>query len=155
MKSLCYPLFLLLALSCGQSAGSETTIEATPNTFSREVKDWNPKKDAMPLDSMIRVTSPGANATISSPFTINGEARGGFFFEAVFPVTLTDEDGNVLVKHYAKAQESWMQPGFVDFTSEIAFDAPAGTRAWLKLENDNPSDGEGFQRGIVIPVVLE
>ncbi len=71
------------------------------------------------------------------------------------PVVLTDEEGNVLTEFYARAEGDWMTKGWVAFTSEVNYEAPAGTKAYLRLENDDPSGGEGRQRAIIIPVVLE
>jgi len=153
------PLFgLLMFTSCGtptDASSSQVEEVNTLETDDRKVQDWNPKDNPRPLDSVIQVTSPLPNATVQSPIKIRGKALGYFFFEAVMPVTLTDEDGNVLAEFYARAEDDWMTSGWVTFTSTINYDAPAGTKAWLRLENDDPSDGEGYQRAIIIPVVLE
>lgn len=152
-------LSLLLLAGCGTSsmdpaAAEDKEIIATP-TADREVQDWNPKQDPQPLDSLVQLTSPLPNASVNSPIKVSGRARGFFFFEAEMPVSLLDEDGNVLTEFYARAEGDWMTMGWVAFTSEISYDAPAGTSAWLRLENNDPSGGEGRQRGITIPVVLE
>ena len=47
---------------------------------------------------LIRIDAPRPNATVSSPLTIQGEARGTWFFEADFPVVLTDWDGKIIAE---------------------------------------------------------
>lgn len=88
---------------------------------------------------LIRLDEPRPNTTVISPLTVRGEARGFWFFEASFPLRLLDGNGNVLVEHFATAQDEWMTEEFVPFAATIEFaepDTPAGT---LILEKDNPS----------------
>ncbi len=92
-----------------------------------------------PQDNLIRLTTPKPGDTVRSPLIIEGEARGNWYFEASFPVTLLDANGNVLVQHYAMAQDEWMTTEFVPFRTELTFSAPAGEEGVLVLEKDNPS----------------
>jgi hypothetical protein len=100
----------------------------------------------------IRVTSPTANQTVSSPFTITGQARGTWYFEASFPVTLIDADGNVLGRTAAQAQGEWMTEAFVPFSGELTFSQPATDRGTLILEKDNPSGLPEHADQIRVPV---
>ena len=67
--------------------------------------------------------SPGQK--ISSPLVLTGEARGTWFFEASFPVVLTDWDGLIIAQGYAQADTNWMTTDFVPFKSTLTFDKPA------------------------------
>jgi hypothetical protein len=53
---------------------------------------------------MIEVTTPTINATVSQPLTVTGRARGGWYFEASFPVELRDSSGALLAQTIAQAQ---------------------------------------------------
>lgn len=82
--------------------------------------------------------------TISSPLKISGMARGTWYFEASFPIILTDGDGLIIAQGVAQAKSDWMTTEFVPFESTIEFTKPAnaaafGNRASLILKNDNPS----------------
>ena len=92
--------------------------------------------------------------TISSPFTLTGEARGYWFFEASFPVTLEDADGNVLVEHYATALGEWMTEDFVPFSTTLTFSTPSTSTGNLILHRDNPSDLPENDDELVIPVTF-
>src|SRR6056297_2808827 len=50
-------------------------------------------------NDIIRVSNPVKNKVISSPLKIKGAARGGWYFEASFPIKLIDGNGEeVLLK---------------------------------------------------------
>ena len=94
-------------------------------------------------NDLIRLTSPLPNTVISSPLTITGVARGNWFFEASFPIALTDWDGRIIAETIATAEGDWMTADFVPFTATLAFDpADAGAysdRATLILQKENAS----------------
>ncbi len=107
----------------------------------------------------IVVTNPPAGSYIASPLQISGEARGTWFFEADFPVVLTDWDGLIIAEHFATAQGEWMTEDFVPFSSELEFDSPYNEgdpdfmqRGWLILQRDNPTDDPAFDDAVEIPV---
>lgn len=102
--------------------------------------------------SLIRVTSPLAGATISSPVTITGEARGNWYFEASFPVKILDANGKELGVSYAQAQGEWMTTDFVPFRSTLTFSTPTTPTGTLVLEKDNPSGLPENADEIRIPV---
>jgi len=123
----------------------------TPNgqTFTEEIDN---KKDK---SNLIRVSDPQPNQEIVSPITITGEARGGWYFEASFPVVLVDWDGLIIAEGYAEAQGKWMTEEFVPFKATLTFKAPAyknyGT---LILRKDNPSGLPEHDDAIEIPVLF-
>ncbi|MDP4010297.1 MAG: Gmad2 immunoglobulin-like domain-containing protein [Candidatus Spechtbacteria bacterium] len=94
--------------------------------------------------NLIRLSSPRPNEVIKSPLTITGEARGYWFFEASFPVILTDWDGKIIAQHYAEAQSEWMTEELVPFKATLQFENPSwdadfSKRGTLILQKDNPS----------------
>lgn len=105
-------------------------------------------------EDLIRVNTPGQNAIITSPLTIRGEARGYWFFEASFPVKLTDANGNniPLEPGYMQAKGEWMTEAFVPFEGAYTFTAPATDTGTLVLMKDNPSGLPENDDALMIPV---
>lgn len=109
---------------------------------------------------LIRLTSPLPNTEIASPVTITGEARGSWYFEANFPVFLTDWDGKIIGQGIAKAEGDWMTTEFVPFKATLDFDTSlisgqysrSGT---LILKKDNPSGLPEHDDALEIPVRLK
>jgi len=104
---------------------------------------------------LIRVSTPRPNATIASPLTVSGEARGYWYFEATFPIELRNAEGLVIAQHYVQAQDEWMTEEFVPFQAQLPFPAqPAGSRGTLILRKDNPSGLPENDDQLVIPVAF-
>ncbi len=93
-------------------------------------------------DAMIMIDEPKAEAQISSPLKVSGRARGPWFFEASFPVILTDWDGKIIAQVSAQAKGDWMTTDWVPFEAMITFTNPGAvvsSRGALILKKDNPS----------------
>ncbi len=103
---------------------------------------------------LIWVTNIQPNQVISSPLEIRGEARGGWFFEASFPVELLDYEGRRLSMGIAQAEGEWMTKEFVAFKVSMQFDVGALTGGTLVLHKDNPSDMREFDDALYIPVLF-
>jgi len=93
----------------------------------------------MEMAERIRIDSPRPHMTIKSPVVITGEAVGGWYFEASFPVKIVDAEGNTIAEGPAQAQGEWMTPNFVPFEATLSFATPKSTTGTLILHNDNPS----------------
>lgn len=102
--------------------------------------------------NLIRVTNITANQKITSPLTVEGEARGNWYFEASFPVRLLDGKGNMIAQVPAQAIGEWMTTEFVPFKVTLTFAKPATATGTLILHNDNPSGLPENDRFISIPV---
>jgi len=110
------------------------TVE-TPATTTPAVVDENPS-----FGDMIVVESLDNNDTISSPLTITGQARGGWYFEASFPIEIQNASGTKIAEGPAQAQGEWMTENYVPFSATLTFPAqPAGSVGKLILHKDNPS----------------
>lgn len=110
---------------------------------------------------LIRLETPLPNSTITSPLNIKGEARGVWFFEASFPIYLTDWDGLIIAEGYATAQSDpanpddagWMTTEFVPFTATLTFENPAyKNNGSLILRKDNPSGLPEHDDALEIPI---
>jgi hypothetical protein len=106
--------------------------------------------------NLIRLDNPRPNQEIQSPFTIEGEARGVWFFEASFPVVLVDWDGLIIAQTIATAQSDWMTNDFVKFKAEIKFDKPAySNKGALILKKDNPLGLPQYDDALEIPIIFK
>lgn len=123
------------------------------------VGTWNWRIPALPgtipIDPPpIGVIAPTSNSAVQSPLSINGRARGNWFFEASFPVKIVDKQGNLLSQTIATAEGDWMTTEFVPFTATAFFTVTTTTPADLVLQKDNPSGLPQFDDEIRIPVTL-
>lgn len=145
-------LMVMFGVWVGDRLGS-TTPEPSLPPVSNEPPTVEP---APSLENpLIHVTSPLPSATISSPLTITGEARGYWYFEASFPVELTDVDGNTLAQGIAQAQSDWMTEDFVPFVATLTFTPPIGdTHGFLLLKKDNPSGEPANDAMMQIPILF-
>ncbi len=96
------------------------------------------------LDDRIVLETPLPGQVVTSPLVVRGRARGNWYFEATFPVSLLDSEGRSVGEGYATAQGEWMTTGYVGFEGRIEFAVPAGTgeasaRGTLILRKANPS----------------
>lgn len=108
---------------------------------------------------LIVVTSPVPNGVVTAPLSISGQARGYWYFEASFPITITNWDGLIIGEGYATANGDWMTEEFVPFTATLEFENPyvAGQpdfmkRGFLILQKDNPSGLPENDNAIEIPI---
>lgn len=116
--------------------------------------------NALDKSDLIHLTSPLPGALLSNPVTITGEARGTWYFEASFPVFLTDWDGKIIAQGIATAQSDWMTTDFVPFVATLAFDTTDisgqySNRGTLILKKDNPSGLSENDDALEIPIHLK
>lgn len=116
-----------------------------------------------PKEDLIRVENIQANDKISSPLTIKGQARGIWFFEASFPIVLTDWDGRIITEGYATAKNEWMTDDFVPFEGTLEFENSVflgagenhfSRRGYLILRKDNPSGLPEHDDALEIPILF-
>lgn len=106
---------------------------------------------------LIRVNTPRPNQTITSPLIITGEAQGTWFFEASFPVVLTDWDGLIIAQGIATAKSNWMTTDFVPFEATLTFKVDKNTyssRGALILKKDNPSGLSEHDDALEVPIIF-
>jgi hypothetical protein len=100
----------------------------------------------------IRVDSPRPGDRVTSPLVVRGSARGSWYFEATFPVTLLDARGAVIARSYAQAQGEWMTSDFVPFTSTLTFATPTTADGTLVLDAANASGDPARAQSVRVPV---
>jgi len=88
---------------------------------------------------LIKISSPLPGASVKKSFSIAGEARGAYFFEASFPVTVLGLGDEVLMQTYATAKGDWMTENFVPFSVDVTLPGAYSGSAKIVLKKDNPS----------------
>lgn len=139
MKPLSLLSFVLFALVVLGTGCSDDRDMYPPRDDSDEATD---DEEIVEEDDKLRLTSFEAGGSIdpSTGITLIGEAKGPWYFEAVFRVSLIDDEGNLLAQAQATATEEWMTTEWVSFEAELpAFNADGATTGKLVFENDNPS----------------
>lgn len=104
---------------------------------------------------LIVVDVPQAYATVTTPLQVTGKARGYWYFEASFPIIVTDWDGLIIGEGYATAEGDWMTEDFVPFTATVDFTLPPDTpyrRGTIIFKKDNPSGLPEHDDALEIPV---
>lgn len=109
----------------------------------------------------IRLATPLPNQTINSPLVIKGQAKGSWFFEASFPVVLTDWDGRIIAQGVAQANPptggDWLTTEFVPFEAKLVFTVDKNAysnKGSLILKKDNPSGLPQNDDSREIPIVF-
>lgn len=122
-------------------------VSTPPAPVTEDVGNAEEKKD------LIVVDTPAPNSILPSTFEVKGKARGNWFFEASFPVTLVAEDGTVLLDSYIMTDSEWMTENFVPFQKTFTFVNTSGsTNGTLILKKDNPSGLPANDDSLRIPV---
>lgn len=106
------------------------------------------------VSEMVKITSPLAGATVGKTFTVKGEARGQWYFEASFPVQVKDKDNNTVGQGIAQAEGEWMTTEFVPFTANVIVTNYSGP-ATLVLLKDNPSGLPENDDAVSIPILVQ
>ena len=105
-------------------------------------------------DPDIVILTPTTIGPVASPLEIKGLAKGNWFFEANFPVTITDADHNQLGQHYVTATADWMSESLVPFTGTLEFSPPKTATGYLVFKNDNPSGASEHEKTFELPITF-
>lgn len=132
-------------------------MESFPRQCNANGVTYTEKIDGVTnVEDMIKVTTPLPNSNIKNPLVIKGEARGGWFFEATFPVVLTNWDGVIIAEGYGTAEGEWMSENFVPFTATLNFTKPDfNNRGFLILKKANASGLSENDAALEIPIYFE
>lgn len=114
-----------------------------------------PASGTSDLAPFIRLASPLAGASVTSPLQLSGEAVGQWYFEGSFPVTVVADDGTVLGQGIVTAQGDWMTTDLVPFEGQVTFEAgDHDGAATIVLARDNPSDLPQNDAALHVQVLL-
>lgn len=121
-------------------------------TILRTLQFFSNDRKPEPLDDLIRVEMPLKNADISSPVKITGKAKGYWFFEAVAPVDLVNEDHKLLGQGTITATGKWMTEDLVPFEGSVEYNEHSEGKGFLILRRANASGKPEHDRAFYIPV---
>ena len=153
--------FLLVTGAVGYyayaSRSTENSLTAVSTTPQVEVMDEvvSPVTSVPTLvdvNTLISVTTPTQESIVQSPLNVSGIARGSWYFEGSFPITLQDADGKMIATGIATSTGEWMTEDFVPFTATLTWASTTTKTGSLILKRDNPSGLPENDRSISIPV---
>lgn len=137
-------------------AAGNTVMESYPaqcrangQTFTQDIGNEIEKMD------LIQITQPRPNTAITSPLTVQGNARGSWFFEGTFEVYVLDENGTEIARSFAQAQDDWMTEDFVYYESNLMFEKPTTAKGTLVLEKNNASGLPEHNDKLLVPVLFK
>lgn len=91
-------------------------------------------------ENTVMLDNLSAGDVVSSPLTITGTVPPGWMFEASFPISIMDQNGEIISQGYGEPipPDEWMSGEPVRFTATLTFetDTEAGI---IRFEKDNPS----------------
>lgn len=149
------PSSVLLLSAIALGACATTTATSSPASASPSQQPDAPQPSTsgqIEKVDLIRMHTPTAGEVVQSSLHVSGEARGTWFFEATFPITVLDANGGVLVKSFAQAQGEWMTEGFVPFVADLTLVAATTSEGTLVLEKSNPSGLPEHADALRIPI---
>ena len=146
-------LIALSDLSQGQDIAAKGRVVSDYSYIVTEINVRSKVSNSPnPGSSEIEISSPVENSFVKSPLEITGRAKGSWYFEASFPVSLIDANNKELARAPAQAQGEWMTAGYVPFKITLTFNKPTTETGFLVFENDNPSGDPTNQKRVAIPV---
>lgn len=104
---------------------------------------------------LIQVELPFPGAVVGKDFSVIGEARGNWYFEASFPIELRDRDGKLLATAVAQAQGEWMTTEFVPFKADFKVPQSYIGPATLVLKKDDASGLPENDASASFPITIE
>lgn len=137
-------------------------LEVFPETHTREQITQEEYRitfeilDTTDKMNFIKTNNIKSGQLVTSPLHINGSARGYWFFEGSFPVSILDEQGTEVARGFAQAKGDWMTTEFVDFSTTLEF-TNGGTNSdtgMIVLYKNNPSGIDTKNDELLIPITF-
>ncbi|MDE2079475.1 MAG: hypothetical protein KGI73_03750 [Patescibacteria group bacterium] len=136
-----YDLWYTQTLTASQTTISTTTSVGLTYTNASE--------------NDIFLTVPRSGVVITNSIIVQGYARGGWFFEGSFPVTITGTNGVIVGSGQATAGSAWTTTNFVPFTATIDVkNLYYNGTATVTLKNDNPSGDPTKDKFVSFPAMI-
>lgn len=139
----------LIAIFGWYFLNTHPAIAPASSTPAPAVEYMNASKDD------IVVVSPKSGSTFGQVVAVSGTARGTWYFEASFPITIEDDSGNIIGQGIGSAQGDWMTEDFVPFKAIIGLSRPYAGPATVILKKDNPSGDSIRDASVSVPIVIQ
>ncbi len=137
--------------------------------FPPETKSWNDAENKAADEYKEKVLdrisgnkddlisfSISPDSKVKGIISYSGVVKGGYFFEGNILVNVLDGNKKVILKGHGTATGDWMTDKTVDFEGNIDFTNLKKGQAYIEIQNDDPSDGEGGPaKKIFIPIIIE
>jgi immunoglobulin-like protein involved in spore germination len=109
------------------------------------------------IPDFIEVYSPKPNQVVcgDGSVTVTGRAKGYWYFEATFPVTVVDVHEQPIGEWYAEAQSDWMVSTWVPFKGVIPFREPQGMEGKIVFHKSNASGLPEHDMAYEMPVKFQ
>lgn len=146
-------IFLIIIFAAIFSAGAYVFVVGRDNALTApDLKNTN-NNSASATDVVL--ISPLPYMEVPHSFTVQGAARGTWYFEASFPIELRTLDGEVLTTIVAQAEGEWMTEDFVPFSTTIIVPASVSGQHVLVLKKDNPSGLPEHDKSLEVPIIIQ
>ena len=111
-------LFLTIVLLVMLSGFATYTVFSYFTSKPKE-EPTKAKRSYVELPSLVTVSDPTKNSVISDTLDLKGQARGYWYFEGQFPVSVIDDTGYIVAQGTAKATSDWKTTDMVPFEANI------------------------------------
>ncbi|MEK7091933.1 MAG: Gmad2 immunoglobulin-like domain-containing protein [Patescibacteria group bacterium] len=141
--------------SACQKAG-RPVIDTYPRTCQGvNDKTYTEVVDEKDLNTDPVIFSPDLSRPVTSPLSIQGEARGFWFFERQFKVRLLDDKGQEIATGTAKTKSPALTVEFITFNITLTFKKPGAKMGFLVLEKANPTGLASQSRQVQLPILFQ
>ncbi len=106
------------------------------------------------IPSLVKVKDPKKNSVIGEAFDLKGEARGYWYFEGQFPVSVIDDTGYIVAQGTAKALGDWKTTSMVPFEVHIDVTSIARSEAGIIKIIRDEQKGSNAQY-VEVPVIFK
>ncbi|KKQ40645.1 MAG: hypothetical protein US58_C0014G0007 [Candidatus Magasanikbacteria bacterium GW2011_GWA2_37_8] len=142
---------------CNKDLSDGTNTVITTNTpYDSQIDREVPTSTILRYNNdVLQIYTPLSGAPVSSPLIIKGLAPSSWFFEAVFPVKLLDENGKEIGVGLAGAKADWMVANkLLPFVATINFVTPTNSPngGTVVFSADNPAGLPQFESSVSMPV---
>lgn len=151
LSALVFMLIVTFIVNFGQ-VQTEYSMEAVMPALRHVERSAKTASSTISQSEDVRLNNFKSNEVVSSPLSIEGSARGAWFFEGSFPVRVLDEAGQELGVGIAQAQGNSLTEDFVPFKATVMFTRPTSSIGSLVLERDNPSGLVENEKKILLPI---
>lgn len=145
--------------SSNSNSNPDSAVQASKKSNSSE---QNSISSTNSTELNVVIDSPKPGEAVTSPLKIKGMIRGGWTFEASFPITIVDWDGKIVGTGHGTVSGDWMTTELVPFETTVTFKRPANIKAGtfsehgkIIVKKDNPSGMTQYDASVEIPIIFK